>query len=265
MAIGRHGLSVVVILALTSFAGARRVQSEAAWDGVYAGVNAGAGSNATCGSWALSGATINPAIATMFSNRTCPNSDMFVGGMQIGDAFQYKRLVWSLGADLDAWSAGNYDRSLKHAGSVPPPGTYAFSGKLSPSGFPIIGPRIGYAGDHWLPYLRVGAIITGGSHDSTLSYTPTGAAKPTASFSGGRAFSSAGWVTGGGAELVLSGPWSLSAEYVRASLGRGSNSIATCAGSASACTSFSGISLDSAHNNFTADIFRIGVNYWFGY
>jgi hypothetical protein len=239
------------------------VQGEASWDGVYAGVNLGAGSNATCDSWALSGAT--PAIAAVFYNRTCPNSDRFVGGAQIGDAFQYQRLVWSFGADFDAWSAGSYDRSLRYAGKVPPPGTYTFSGRLSPSGFGIIGPRIGYAGDHWLPYLRVGAIITGGSRGSTLSYTPTGTAKPTVSFSGGRTFASAGWVTGGGVELVLSGPWSISADYVHASLGNGSDSIASCAGSASACAAFSGISLDSAHNSFTANIFRIGINYWFGY
>jgi opacity protein-like surface antigen len=261
--IGKHAIPVAGMLALASSWGARPVQGEGSWDGVYAGVNAGAGSNATCDSWALSGAT--PATAAVLYNRTCPNNDRFVGGVQIGDAFQYQRLVWSLGADFDAWSGGSYGRSLRYAGNVPPPGTYTFSGRLSPSGFGIIGPRIGYAGDHWLPYLKVGAIITGGSRGSTLSYTPTGMAKPTASFSGGRTFASAGWVTGGGVELVLSGPWSISAEYVHTSLGNGSDSIASCAGSASACAAFSGISLGSAHNGFTANLFRIGINYWFEY
>ena len=99
------------------------------------------------------------------------------------------------------------------AGAAPPPGTYAFSGKLSPSGFGVIGPRIGYAGDHWLPHLRLGTIITGGSHNSTLNYTSTGTLKPTAS----------------------------------------------------ACAAFSGVSLDSTHNSFTANMFRIGINYWFWY
>jgi outer membrane immunogenic protein len=260
---GKHAVPVAGMLAVAAFLGARPVQGDPSWDGVYAGVNAGAGSNATCDSWALSGAT--PAAAAVFYNRTCPNTDGFVGGVQIGDAFQYRRLVWSFGADVDAWSAGSYDRSLRYAGNVPPPGTYAFSGRLRPSAFGIIGPRIGYAGDHWLPYLRVGAIITGGSRGSTLSYATTGTAKPTASFSGGGTQVSAGWVAGGGAEFVLSGPWSISAEYLHASLGNGSNSIATCTGSPSACAAFSGISLDSAHNSFTANIFRIGINYWFGY
>jgi outer membrane immunogenic protein len=253
------------LLALASIAGVASGQSDNPWDGFYAGVNAGSGANTSCNSLTLSGATIDPTIAAAFYSRTCPNNDTFVGGVQIGDAFQYKRLVWALGVDFDAWSAKNHNRSLKYTGNVSPPGTYAFSGKLSPSGFGIIGPRIGYAGDHWLPYLRVGTIITGGSHNSTLSYTPTGAARPTASFSGGKNFTSTGWVAGGGVELILNGPWSIGAEYLHASLGNGSNSTTTCTGSPSACAAFSGASLDSIHNSFTANIFRIGINYWFWY
>lgn len=253
------------LLASCSIGGVAFGQSTNAWDGVYAGVNLGEGSNTTCNSWALSGAPIDPTIAAAFYNRTCPNNDTFVGGVQIGDAFQYKRLVWAFGADFDAWSAKSHNPSLKYTGNVPPPGSYAFSGKLSPNGFGIIGPRIGYAGDHWLPYLRVGTIITGGSHNSTLSYTPTGTTKPTATFSGGKNFSSTGWVAGGGVEFVLTGPWSISADYLHASLGKGSNSTTTCTGSASACAAFAGISLDSIHDSFTANIFRIGISYWFGY
>jgi outer membrane immunogenic protein len=260
--IGKHAVAVAGVLASAFFWGARPVPAEASWDGVYAGVNAGAGSNSTCDSWALSG--VPPATAVVFDSRTCGN-DRFVGGVQIGDAFQYRRLVWSLGADFDASSPASYARSLRYTGSAAPAGTYIFSGTLSPSGFGIIGPRIGYAGDHWLPYLKVGAIITGGSRSGALSYTPTGAAKPTVSFSGGRTFASTGWVTGGGMELVLSGPWSISAEYVHANLGNGSDFVAGCAGSATACAAFSGISFDSAHSGFGADIFRIGINYWFGY
>jgi hypothetical protein len=261
--IGKHAVRVAGVLALASLWGPRPVQGEASWDGLYAGVNVGAGSNATCNSWALSGAPA--ATAAVFASRTCSGGDRFLGGVQIGDAFQYQRLVWSLGADLDAWSALSYGRSVKYAGNVPPPGAYTFSGGLSPSRFGVLGPRIGYAGDHWQPYLKVGAIITGGSGGSALSYGPTGTAKRTASFNGGRTFASAGWLTGGGVELVLSGPWSFSAEYDHANLGNGSGSVASCAGSVSACAAFSGISLDGAHNGFTANIFRIGINYWFDY
>ena len=170
-----------VLLALASITGVASAQTDNPWDGFYAGVNAGGGANTTCSNWALNGAAIDPTIVAAFSNRTCPNNDTFVGGVQIGDGFQYNRFVWTIGADFDAWSAKNYDRSLKYTGNASPQGTYVFSGKLNPSGFGIIGPRIGYAGNHWLPYLRVGTIITGGSHNSTLSYTPNGATKPVAS------------------------------------------------------------------------------------
>ena len=253
------------LVAAVSIASAAHAQSDYAWDGLYAGFNAGEVSNTTCNSWSLNGAAVDPAIADAFSNRNCPSNSTFVGGVQIGDNFQYKRLVWGIGAEIGDWRAKNHNPSLKYAGNLSPPGTYALSGKLSPSGFAIIGPRIGYAGDHWLPYLRAGTIITAGSHDSTLSYTPAGTTKPTASFNGGKNFTSTGWVAGGGVELVLSGPWSLSAEYLHVNLGNGSNSTTACTGSASACAAFSGVSLDSTHNSFSANMIRIGINYWFWY
>jgi outer membrane immunogenic protein len=252
------------LLAFVSIAGAVRAQSDNPWAGFYAGLNAGGAWSDTCNSATLNGAMIEPGIAAAFYNRNCPGGT-FVGGVQLGDNFQYKRLVWGIGADLDAWSAKNRSRSLKYTGEVPPPGTYAFSGKLSPNDFIVIGPRFGYAGDLWLPYLRVGTIITTGSRDSTLSYIPAGATKPTASFSGGKNFTSTGWVAGAGTEIGLNGAWSITAEYLHVNLGKGSNSTTTCNGSASACAAFSGISLHSMHNGFTANVFRVGINYWFGY
>lgn len=252
------------LLALASIAGIASARTDKPWDGFYAGVNAGGARTSTCTSSPLNGATIDSTSVTTFSSRYCPSGGI-VGGVQIGDNFQIKRLVWGVGADLDAWSAKDNNRSWKYAGAVPPAGTYAFSGKLSPNDFIVIGPRIGFAGDLWLPYLRVGAIITTGSRDSTLSYTPTGATKPAASFSGGRNFRSSGWAAGGGTEIGLNGAWSITAEYLHVNLGRSPNSTTTCNGSASACAAFSGISLDSIHNNFSANIFRVGFTYWFGY
>lgn len=155
------------LLALASIAGVACAQTDDPWAGFYAGLNAGGAWNNTCNSWTPSGAIIDPAIVTAFYNRNCPNDGSFVGGVQIGYDFQYKRLVWGFGVDYDAWTAKNHNRSLKYTGEVPPPGTYAFSGKLSPSGFGVIGPRIGYAGGQWVSYLRVGTVIAGGSHSST--------------------------------------------------------------------------------------------------
>jgi outer membrane immunogenic protein len=194
----------------------------------------------------------------------CPSGGV-IGGAEFGDNFQTKRLVWGVAADVDVWSTQDSNPSLKYAGAVLPPGTYAFSGKLSPNDFIVVGPRIAYAGDLWLPYLRVGALIAAGSRDSTLSYSPAGSTKATASFSEAKDFASTGWVAGGGAEIGLNGAWSITAEYLHVNLGKGSNPAGICNGSAAACSGFSGISLDSTHGDFTANIFRVGINYWFGY
>jgi len=255
----------VALLALALIAGAAHAQSDTPWAGSYAGLNAGGGRNNTCNSWTPNAAMIDPAIVPVFYNRTCPGGGAFVGGVQIGYNVQYRKLILGLGADYDAWSAKNHNRSLKYAGEVSPPGTYNFSGNLGPKGFGVIAPRIGYAGVQWLPYLRAGTIIATGSRDSTLSYTPTGGKKPTASFVGGKNFTTTGWVAGGGAEYGFNGPWSFTVEYLHVNLGKGSDFVATCNGSASACAAFSGTSFDSTHNSFTANIFRIGINYWFGY
>ena len=67
----------------------------------------------------------------MFSNRTCSNNDTFLGGVQIGDAFQYDRLVWAVEADFDAWSGKKYNRSLQYAGNTSPQGTYLFPANQS--------------------------------------------------------------------------------------------------------------------------------------
>jgi outer membrane immunogenic protein len=252
----------VTMLALAFMAGVASAQSDNPWNGFYAGVNAGGTRNNACTSSTLSGPMDHSMSVPNFSN--CPGGDS-VGGLQIGENFQIKRLFWGVGADLDIWNAKDDNQSSKVTGVMFPAGTYAFSGKFSPSNFIVIGPRIGYAGDLWLPYFRAGAIITTGSRDSTLSYAPTGATKPAASFGAGKNFTSSGWAAGGGVEIGLNGAWSITAEYLHVNLGKGLDSTATCSGSVSACAAFSGISFDSIHNNFTANIFRVGINYWFGY
>ena len=255
----------MVLLAMAAMTRTACARTDIPWDGLSFGVNVGDATSSTCNSRAINGAVIDASIASEFYDRDCSKSGALVGGVQIGENFQFNRLLLGVGADVDYWSARDLEQSLKYPGEEPPPGTYAFSGRLGPSGFAVVGPRIGYAGDAWLPYLRVGTILTAGSHNSTFYYTPAGAIKPTASFSGGRDFSTSGWVAGGGFELGLNGAWSITAEYLHASLGKGSNSATTCNGTVAACAAFSGISFDSTHEGFSSNIFRIGITYWFRY
>jgi opacity protein-like surface antigen len=252
-------------LVLSLAAGAACAQSDTPWDGAYAGLSLGRAGNDTCNSWSPGGASIDSAAIAALSSRNCSNGSEMSGGVQIGENFQYKHLLWGIGADLDIWTGASHSEVVKYAGSAPPPGTYVVSGKLNPSEFAIIGPRIGYASRQWLPYLRVGALVSLGSRSGTLTYIPQGTTKPAAAFDGGANFASIGWAAGGGFEWGLNGPWSISVEYLHMNLGKGSNSATTCTGTASACAAFSGVSFDSTHSGFTANMFRIGFNYWFAY
>lgn len=259
------GRCSVVFLTLIAAAGVASAQSDKPWDGFYIGLGAGEASHSTCSTWTLNGATAEPATGTAFYNQSCPSGSTLLSGFQIGENFQYQHLFWGIGADVDIWRASSNNSSLKYAGDAPPPGTYSFFGKSSPSVLAIIAPRFGYAGRQWLPYVRGGAVFNTGSSDAMVNYTPPGAAAPTASFSGGKSYASSGWVAGGGVEYGLNGAWSITAEYLHMDLGKGSNSTATCAGTASACTAFSGTSLDNTHTGFTSNVIRIGINYWFDY
>jgi outer membrane immunogenic protein len=255
---------LAALLAFASIAGAASAQTFVTtsgttdWRGFYAGGNLGGAWSTTCNSWTANGPLANTAA---FNNRNCPNNGVFAGGVQIGYNFQSDQLVWGFGLDYEAWSAKDHNRSVTYVGPGLPNGTYAFSGKVSPNGFAILGPRIGYAVDNWLTYFRVGGVFTSGSHSVTASYTATGDAAPSASFDGGKNTKSNGFGLGVGVEYMMADPWSFRAEYTYVNIGKGTNTTTSCTGNA--CAAFAGISLDSIHNSFTASVFRVGINYKF--
>jgi outer membrane immunogenic protein len=268
-----HTTSLATLVALTSIAGAASAQgvittsSGNQWEGFYVGVNAGGAWSTTCNTWTA----YNPVVANSvaFNNRDCPNNGQFVGGAQIGYNFVYQQWVWGFGVDYDFWSAKNRNKSFTCTGACPfPQGTYNFSSKPNPNGFAILGPRVGYAIDQWLPYVRAGGVFASGSHDVSASYTPAvGSPVGPASFAGSKNSKSSGWGVGAGVEYQLPQQWSLRLEYTYVNLGKGSNSVASCSSTvANACSAFinSGYSLDNTHNSFTASVIRVGVNYNFG-
>ena len=181
------------------------------WRGFFIGANIGGAWNHTCQSW-TPGETIknNPTLATAFYNRNCPNNGNFIGGVDLGYNFQYNQWVWGFKADYDAIGNKSNTRSYTYTATGPldpiPSGTYTSSGKLSPNGIGLLGPRVGYAFDEFLPFLRAGAAFAGGQHTGTLSFTPLGGTSPTNSISGGKNFKSTGWNVGVGFDYGLSGP-----------------------------------------------------------
>jgi len=71
----------MVVLALASITGVAHARSDMPWDGGYFGVNLGYPSTSNCNSWALSGAGIDGALASEFSNQNC-SAGALVGGVQ---------------------------------------------------------------------------------------------------------------------------------------------------------------------------------------
>jgi outer membrane immunogenic protein len=231
------------------------------WKGFYIGGNIGGAWNTTCNTWTQNNGLGSPGVTNAFNNRSCPNNSTFVGGVQLGYNFQSDQLVWGFGLDYEALGSKNRNRSYTYAGPQPPPdGTYTFSGKLSPNGFAILGPRIGYAVDNWMPFFRVGGVFTSGSHNSTASFTDTNG---TATFAGGKNFKANGFGIGAGAEYLLADSWSMRFEYNYIALGKGSTSQITCTGSAATCATFANTSLENFSNKFTVSLLRVGINYKF--
>jgi outer membrane immunogenic protein len=233
------------------------------WRGFYAGGNVGGAWNSTCNSWTPNNGISNPTLANAFYNRDCPNNGTFVGGIQIGYNFQYQQWVWGFGLDYEFLSGKSRNRTFNYTGPTPPPdGVYNFTGKTTPNGFALLGPRIGYAIDNWLPYFRIGGVFTSGTRRNTATFTD---ASGTASFSSGKNFNSSGFGVGAGVEYMLEDQWSLRAEYTHISLGKGTNSVSSCTGSAATCAEYANISLDNIHNSLTANIVRVGFNYRFSF
>jgi outer membrane immunogenic protein len=256
---------LLALLALTAGVWAPAyARSGAPWDGGYVGFDLGDASKSSCSDWSLTGTTLTHSTSAELSQTSCSSGGAFVGGGRVGENFQYQRFVWGLEADLDYWDAKTVKQTVTYT-SEAPSGKYTFTSRPNPDAFLLIGPRVGYGGDTWFPYVTVAGILPLGPRNNELFYTAPGATLSTASFGAGKSYSSTGWAAGGGFELGLNGAWSISAEYLHANLGKGSDTATVCQGSASACAAFSGISLDSTRGGLTTNIFRVGVIYYFDY
>jgi outer membrane immunogenic protein len=263
------------LLALTAVAGAASAQDVIAtvqnpWEGWFIGANIGGAWNHTCSSWEP-GPLIRgtPALANAFYNRNCPNNGNFIGGIDGGYNFQIDQWVWGFKADYEAVGSKSKSVSYTFAGSPAiPPGIYTASGKVSPNGIFLLGPRVGYSVDEWLPWVRLGGAFTSGSHDGTLSYTPAaGSLAPAASVTGSKNVQNHGFNVGLGIDYGVQGPWSVVAEYNYVKLSKGSNSDVNCTSTSikgsALCTNYANFDLSNIHNSFTMNMFRVGFHYGF--
>jgi outer membrane immunogenic protein len=232
------------------------------WEGFYAGANIGGAWNNTCNSWQVNN-TASQVVQNIINARGCPNNGTFIGGVEIGYNFQYNEWVWGFGLDYEIWSGKTRNSTYAFPGSTTPPiaaGTLVTSLRGQPNGLLILGPRVGYAVDNWLPYFRIGGAFTSGSHNSTASFTDS---TGTANWSGGKNFKANGLGVGLGSDVMIADNLFFRAEYNYISLGKGSTTVTQCSGTAATCNEFQLLQLSNIHNKFTANLFRVGLAYKF--
>jgi opacity protein-like surface antigen len=162
------------------------------WSGFYFGVQSGYG-------WADidSNITVSPFAGNDgVGNDSVTHGAAFVGA-HIGLQHQFGAVVLGIEGN---WSSTLRDEYAET--TCPNPAITCakrFNDVLS------VGPRIGWAAGHWMPYVTGGYANIGISHESYI--TPT----HTAVFWGGDRFS--GWYVGGGFEWAISPGWTAGLEY----------------------------------------------------
>jgi outer membrane immunogenic protein len=185
------------------------------WSGFYLGINGGYG-------WGTSDWS-----SSATSGSTKPKGGL-VGGT-LGYNLQTGNWVWGIEGDFDA----SWMKDSDNTGSGVCTGTNGCESKNS--WFATVRGRIGYAWNHWLPY------ITGGGAFTDLKMTPNGGASETDTMFG--------WTMGAGVEWAFTGAWSAKLEYLYADLGDTTCSAATCG-------------IDTTVD-FKTNIVRAGINYRF--
>lgn len=151
--------------------------------------------------------------------------DGFIGGGTLGYNFQAGEWVLGLEGDIDYVSAKDSAIAAICAGC-----------SFENTWLATLRGRVGYSFGPWLPYLT-----GGGAWGNAKVQSAAGSVSDT----------KGGWTAGGGIEYSFLGPWSAKVEYLYVDLG-----TATC--TAAACALPADAKID-----FTANIFRAGLNYRF--
>ncbi len=236
------------------------------WEGFYGGLNLGGVWNTTCNTWSASDSLLGPTGQNILSQRECPNGGAFVGGVQIGYNFQIEQWVWGFGLDYDHVSS----KTNSHTYTVPAiPGTGVNGGtlvtnsKTDSTGIILLGPRVGYDFDGWLPFVRAGGVFQSGSPTGSATYTDNVTGN-VVSFDGGKNAKNSGFGVGAGVEWMAQDPWSFKLEYTYISLGKSNSSTAYCSSNtANGCNIFNNVNIENLHNKLTASMVRLAVNYKF--
>jgi len=220
------------------------------WTGFYLGGNAGE-------AWGASDVTFVfppfnsgvPPLEAAGSPRLKANG--FTGGIQAGYNFQAGRLV--VGSEFDINYLG-LSASRQTLTQTVPFGLdpFNFAESIETNWLLTIRPRIGLAADRWLFYVTGGLAVANHTFSQTLTFS-----SPTHLLdinSGTVSRAQAGWTAGVGLEYMVTGNWSLKAEYLHVDLGQvGFDSFNTLVPTVTG----------DHDERLKIDIVRAGVNYKF--
>jgi outer membrane immunogenic protein len=257
-----------------------------AWNGWYAGVNAGLAFNsldvgtASVNTFAFPGAGPLATAVTSLANFDAPiNTIGFMGGGQVGYDWQFPWLatavVAGVEADIQGMSAKASSNVASNTGvvgvNVMPgaPNTLNQTASVS-TGVDYLGTLrgrlgmlVGFLGTTVLYYATGGLAYGGVSASTAVTQTlggPSILAPPTwaSSFSGTRI----GWAAGLGAEWLFFPNWSTSLEYLHYDLGSATYGVSPLVSNTVAVKPFTVNTLQS-NPPFNGEIIRAGVNYHF--
>jgi outer membrane immunogenic protein len=255
-----------------------------AWNGWYAGVNAGLALNSldvgtastnTFAFPAAGGPTLASAVTTLANFDAPMNNLGFIGGGQVGYDWQFPWLataiVAGVAADIQGVSAKASSSVDSNIGVTKSPNTLNQSASVS-TGIDYLGTLrgrlgmlVGFLGTTVLYYATGGLAYGGGSASTTITQTlggPSGLTPPTWTGSGAFSGTRIGWSAGLGAEWLFMPNWSTSLEYLHYDLGSATYAVSPLVSNTIAVKPFT-VNPVQTNVPFNGEIIRAGVNYHF--
>jgi outer membrane immunogenic protein len=232
------------------------------WTGFYVGVNAG-------GIWPSGSRNANifdpdglGFVTAGFPGGLGSQSAGFIGGGQAGYNWQTGAFVLGVETDFDGTTLSKSFNNVgtafgPTAGAVLSDDFLSVNGKTSLSWLGTTRGRVGFVAtpDNRLMIYATGGVAYGGGNTSFNVFDSTKGAF----WSGSPSSTRVGWTIGGGVEYAITNNITIKGEYLYADLG---SSSFTTAGNLASATFFPGVYV-SGKVDYTASIFRAGVNYKF--
>jgi outer membrane immunogenic protein len=267
-----HAAAAFVVLASMAPAGAQAPPPPGTvnWAGPYVGLNLGGDWGQLPGSVSVpatpAGAVPgSPAVAGRTAHLSGGTNAAITGGGQAGYNWQFNQ-NWVFGVEADIQGTGqNGTATLPSVVFTPPPGATVLPSTTTTASLQSKLPWFGTArlrlgvlpSDQVLLYvtggLAFGEVQSNASFATAVAF-PGGPVIASAASASSANSTRAGWTIGGGAEWVISGPWTAKLEYLYVDLGSVANTF----------TGIGSYPTLGTSSHITDSILRVGVNYRFG-